>query len=215
MKLHLAKLILNLQSRQTRQDVADPYDMHRSLSRAFPRPESQVTFLWRLEDTRPGEPPVVLVQSEAAPNWQQLPERWLINQAQQRAWEPEAVIHSGQWLRFRVLANPTVTTVPKGVDVQGSARGRRKRLGLTRAEDQLDWLQRQSRRLGLGSMTAVVVRSNRLRSTRKKDHPITVVTALLEGQAQVTDPAALATGLKTGIGHARMLGLGLVSVAPL
>ncbi len=212
MTLHLAKLILNLQ--KARQDLSDPYDMHRTLSRAFAGPRIRSPFLWRLEDTRPGEPAVVLVQSETVPNWQQLPEHWWVDLAQ-RVWEPETVIHPGQWLRFRVLANPTVTTVPKGVQAQGSARGHRKRLGLTKADDQLAWLQRQGQRLGLSSMNAVVVRSNRLRSTKKKGHSITVVTALLEGQAQVTDSAALATGLKTGIGHARMLGLGLLSVAPL
>ena len=214
MTLHLSKLTLNLQSRQARKDLADPYDMHRTLNRAFAGPGSLSPFLWRLEDCRPGELPVVLVQSRDAPNWQQLPERWFIDQAQ-RAWEPEKVIRPGQWVRFRVLANPTITTVPQGVDVQGSARSHRKRLGLTRAEDQLSWLQRQGERLGLRHVSATVVRSGHVRSRKKKGHTMTVVAALLEGEAMVTDAAALVGGISAGIGHARMLGLGLVSVAPL
>lgn len=214
MTLHLTKLTLNLQSHQARKDLADPYDMHRTLNRAFAAPDGLSPFLWRLEDCRPGELPVILVQSKDAPNWQQLPEGWSVNQAQ-RVWEPEAVIRPGQWLRFRVLANPTMTTVPKGVNVEGSARGHRKRLGLTKTEDQLGWLQRQGQRLGLRHVSATVVRSGKVRSTRKKGHPMTVVAALLEGQALVADVAALAGGIRTGIGHARMLGLGLVSVAPL
>ncbi|MCY4331327.1 MAG: type I-E CRISPR-associated protein Cas6/Cse3/CasE [Cyanobacteria bacterium MAG CAR1_bin_15] len=214
MTLHLAKLTLNLQSRQARKDLADPYDMHRTLNRAFTGPDGLSPFLWRLEDSRPGELPVLLVQSKDAPDWQQLPERWSVDQAQ-RVWEPEKVIRPGQWVRFRVLVNPTITTVPKGVDVQGSARGHRKRLGLTKAEDQLGWLQRQGQRLGLRDMDATVVRSGKVRSSKKKGHPMTVVIALLEGQALVGDAAALAGGIRTGIGHARMLGLGLISVAPL
>ena len=214
MTLHLAKLTLNLQSRQARKDLADPYDMHRTLNRAFVRPGGLSPFLWRLEDYYPGELPVILVQSKDASNWQQLPDGWSVDQAQ-RVWEPETVIRPGQWVRFRVLANPTMTTVPKGVEVEGSARGHRKRLGLTKTEDQLGWLQRQGQRLGLRHVSATVVRSGKVRSTRKKGHPMTVVTALLEGQALVADAAALAGGIRTGIGHARMLGLGLVSVAPL
>ncbi len=214
MTLYLSKLTLNLQSSQTRRDLADPYDMHRTLSRAFTGPDGLSPFLWRLEDSRPGELPVVLVQSKDAPNWQQLPEHWLADQAQ-RVWEPEKVIRPGQWVRFRVLVNPTITTVPKGVDVQGSARGQRKRLGLTKAEDQLNWLQRQGNRLGLHHVSATVVRSGKVRSSKKKGHPMTVVIALLEGQALVADAAALVGGIRIGIGHARMLGLGLISVAPL
>ena len=214
MTLHLSKLTLNLQSRQARKDLADPYDMHRTLNRAFAGPGSLSPFLWRLEDCRPGELPVVLAQSKDAPNWQQLPERWFIDQAQ-RVWEPEKVIRPGQWVRFRVLANPTITTVPRGVDVQGSARSHRKRLGLTRAEDQLGWLQRQGERLGLRHVSASVVRSGKVRSSKKKGHTMVVVAALLEGQALVADSAVLAEGISAGIGHARMLGLGLVSVAPL
>lgn len=214
MTLHLAKLTLNLQSREARRDLADPYDMHRTLNQAFVRTDSLSPFLWRLEDSRPGELPVVLVQSKDAPNWQQLPERWLVDQAQ-RVWEPEKVIRPGQWVRFRVLANPTITTVPQGVEVQGSARSHRKRLGLTRAEDQLGWLQRQGERLGLRHVSATVVRSGKVRSSKKKGHTMIVVAALLEGQALVADSAALAAGIRAGIGHARMLGLGLVSVAPL
>ena len=214
MTLHLSKLTLNLQSRQARKDLADPYDMHRTLNRAFAGPGGLSPFLWRLEDCRPGELPVVLVQSRDAPNWQQLPEHWFIDQAQ-RVWEPEKVIRPGQWVRFRVLANPTITTVPRGVDVQGSARSYRKRLGLTRAEDQLGWLQRQGERLGLRHVSASVVRSGKVRSSKKKGHTIVVVAALLEGQALVADSAVLAEGISAGIGHARMLGLGLVSVAPL
>ncbi|KKZ10624.1 MAG: hypothetical protein TH68_10070 [Candidatus Synechococcus spongiarum 142] len=214
MTLHLAKLTLNLQSSEARRDLADPYDMHRTLNRAFAGSDGLSPFLWRLEDCRPGDLPVILVQSKDAPNWQQLPERWSVDQAQ-RVWEPEKVILPGQWVRFRVLVNPTISTVPKGVEVQGSARGYRKRLGLIKAEDQLSWFQRQGQRLGLHRVSATVVRSGKVRSSKKKGHPMTVVITLLEGQALVADVAALARGIGTGIGHARMLGLGLISVAPL
>ena len=215
MMLHLTKLTLDLQSRDARKDLADPYDMHRTLSHAFHGTDGRSPFLWRPEDYRPGERPMVLVQSGVTPNWKQLPDRWLAEDHAQRVWEPEKVIRPGQWVRFRVLANPTITTVPKGMERQGSARGHRKRLGLTKPEDQLNWFQRQGAALGLSSIAAEVVRSGRIRSTRKKGHVITVDTALFEGQALVVDAVALARGMKTGIGHARMLGLGLISVAPL
>ena len=215
MMLHLTQLTLDLQSPDVRKDLTDPYDMHRTLSHAFHGTDGRSPFLWRLEDCRPGERPMVLVQSGIEPNWKKPPNRWLAEDHIQRAWEPEKVIRPGQWVRFRVLANPTITTVPKGIEGQGSARGHRKRLGLTKPEDQLNWFQRQGAALGLSSIAAEVVRSGRIRSTRKKGHLMTVDTALFEGQALVADAVALAAGMKTGIGHARMLGLGLISVAPL
>lgn len=44
---------------------------------------------------------------------------------------------------------------------------------------------------------------------------MSVATAQFDGQAVIADPDALAAGVRSGNRHARMLGLGLVSMAPL
>jgi len=219
MTLLLSQLSLNLSHREVRRDLGNAYDLHRTLSRAFvDGPEAVVKpFLWRLESGRPLEPPRILVQSGAEPIWHQLPEGYVMSLAD-RAWRPEAVFQAGRAVKLRVLANPTVCRVPtpsKDNPVpEGPARGQRKRLGLWREDEQLEWLLRQTQRLGLSEVQAAVSRSERWRCRRGKS-PLTVAVAQFDGQAVIADPDALAAGVRSGIGHARMLGLGLVSVAPL
>lgn len=219
MTLLLNRLSLNLGHRDVRRDLSNPYDMHRTLSRAFVNgPDDPVQpFLWRLETSRDAEPPTLLVQSARQPQWSQLPVDYLLSQAQ-RSWKPERAFSKGRAVSFRVRANPTVNRMPQAAHddagPSGSRRGRRKRLGLWNEAEQLEWLQRQAARLGLMQVTAVVSYAERLRC-RRKGGVMTVSAAQFEGQAVITDPEALAAGVRTGIGHARMLGLGLVSLAPL
>lgn len=219
MTLLLNRITLNLGHRDVRRDLGNAYDMHRTLARAFTGgPDETVQpFLWRLESSREGAPPTLLVQSQEEPCWEHLPTGYVQSQAQ-RSWTPEAVFRKGKAVAFRVRANPTVNRVPQitsgNETANSSSRGRRKRLGLWREEEQLEWLHRQAERLGLGAVTATVSHAERL-CCRRGGAVITVATAQFDGQAVIADPDALAAGVCCGIGHARMLGLGLVSVVPL
>lgn len=219
MTLHLSQITLGLNSADTRRDLSDPYDMHRTLCRAFIQEEDvPAPFLWRLEKISPGTSPIVLVQSAVIPAWEHLPDGYLLHQAI-RSWDPEAVIRAGQQIRFRVIANPTVNRVPEPRPGQpastGSARANRKRMGLTRGDEQLGWIERKCGHLGLTEVIVEVTSSDRICCQRKPGHTITVVTAQFDGQARVEDTSALVAGIRSGIGHARMLGLGLCSVVPM
>lgn len=213
MTLLLNQLTLNLGHRDVRRDLGNAYDMHRSLARAFASgPDHAVQpFLWRLEISREVEMPTLLVQSQAEPRWKHLPAGY-VQAHDQRSWTPEDVFGKGEAVIFRVRANPTVNRMPQATS--GSSRTQRKRLGLWREEEQLEWLQRQAERLGLDAVAATVTHTERLRC-RRAGSVMTVATAQFDGQALIADPDALAAGVRSGIGHARMLGLGLVSVAPL
>lgn len=219
MSLILSRLRLNVGQRDVRRDLGNPYDMHRTLVRAYADgPEAEVRpFLWRLELGREGQVPEVLVQSESEPRWSQLPLDYLIEH-EVRSWSPEEVLRQGRRLRFRLRANPTVCRVPPAPENKEGpitdARGNRKRLGLWKEEEQLAWMERQADKLGLASVEAVVSSSARLRC-RRRGGVLTVAATLFEGQAVIADPDALATGIRQGVGHARLLGLGLVSVAPI
>lgn len=219
MTLHLTRVTLNPLDRQVIRDLADPYDMHRTLTRAAERAaDLPIPFLWRQDSSGPTEPQIVLIQSEQPLNWNALPDGFA-GQVEQRTWNPDAVLKAGQQLRFRVVANPTVNRVPQArpVDEPSNlpARGRRKRLGLRCEADQLAWMRRQADRLGLIPISLAVSRTGQIRSHRKANHRITVCTAQFDGVATITEPAALISGMRRGIGHARMLGLGLVTIAPL
>jgi CRISPR system Cascade subunit CasE len=215
MSLFLYKLHLNLADRDVRRDLSNNYEMHRSLSRAFvDSAHDKITpFLWRKETPTGDASPCLLVQAATEAHWDALAPGWLL-EWQERRWDPQAAFRPGLRVSFRLRANPTVNRLPNEQEQKGeSARGRRKRLGLWREEDQLDWLQRQAQRAGLVSVEASVSQAERLRC-RKRDNTITMASAQFDGNAMIADPDALVTAVCNGIGHGRMLGHGLLSLAP-
>lgn len=216
MTLFLYRLHLNLADRGVRRDLGNAYEMHRSLSRAFVDSENDkiTPFLWRKETTAGDASPLLLVQAATEAHWDALAPGWLL-EWQERRWDPQAAFRPGLRVLFRIRANPTVNRLPIEQAHKGeSARGRRKRLGLWCEEDQLDWMQRQAQRAGLASVEVSVSQAERLRC-RKRDNTITMASAQFDGNAMIADPHALAKAVCNGIGHGRMLGHGLLSLAPM
>jgi CRISPR system Cascade subunit CasE len=206
--MELARITLNLADWQARRDLADPYDMHSTLARAFapaadapPEP-----FLWRLEPPAGGRTVQLLVQSDGGGRWEALRTeipRWALG-VDLRAWDPAATLQRGLRVRFRLRANPTVT------------RGGKRR-ALINEPDQRQWLERQFEKSGIQATGFEVVEGVRLNARRRKEGGamLTVNAVLYEGAAFVVDPAAAVEAVTRGLGHARMLGLGLLSLAPL
>ena len=203
--MELARILLNLDSRDARRDIADPYEMHSTLSRAFAASaiERPKRYLWRLETPRNGASPFVLVQSETpgnwpkllveVPGWSALPET--------RRWEPATVLQQGTSVQFRLRANASVSR-------QG------KRVGLWTADEQRDWFSRQLQRAGLADIGFSSVSSERLLGNRRRgEGKVVVCAAQADGIATVSSAEALTVALSEGLGHAKMMGLGLLSIA--
>lgn len=211
--MFLSRLILDLRSTQARRDLANPYQMHASLCRALAEPDEAVPhFLWRTENVQPNEWPKVLLQSPIEPAW----ERWLGHPtfANYLVQLPETkpvsydVLSSHQVLRFRLQANPTVTR-------KDPATQKNKRHGLKIIEEQLEWLGRQGQKGGFEVLGAMVVQNKRLRLSRHDPDrpPIVLQSVLFEGHLRITHLEAFQTTLAHGLGHAKALGFGLLSVA--
>lgn len=200
--MYLTRLRLDPRSALARRDLADPYDMHRTLVRAFVQDSEQTPprFLWRGEPTSAWGEPVVLVQSEEAGQWSTLEAlpNYLKEAAETLEWQPEARLRVGERYRFRLFANPTVTRNGK-------------RLGLMAEEAQLAWLARQGVRLGFSVDAALVTGSELLRS-RKGDSRISLLRASFEGRLIVDDADVLARAVRTGIGPGKAFGCGLLSL---
>lgn len=204
--MYLSRLSLDPRHPQARRDLADAYEMHRTLVRAFaPRPEGPPhRFLWRLEGRDGFElSSVVLVQSEQPADWSVL--------AAHKGYANEIIgnkpvnlakfVQGGTRYRFRLLANPTVT------------RGG-KRYGLTREEDQLAWLVRQGERQGFSLLGCQRGANERLRTRQgRTGNRITIHTALFEGILEAVSADSLRQGMLKGFGHGKALGLGLLSLA--
>ncbi|MDY6956282.1 MAG: type I-E CRISPR-associated protein Cas6/Cse3/CasE [Pseudomonadota bacterium] len=228
--MRLYRITLNPRSKDARRDLADPYQMHATLCRAFfaqgtPCPPGAL--LWRLEPEADAQGyPRVLIQSQAAPEWSQLRESgWLalaepgIDLVQKLGLDALA---AGQAFRFRLRANPCKT-------VQG------KRTGLVHADAQHDWLARKGERHGFGLPASntpdyfdfaaspkgqpypdVRVSQDQMLIGRRHDGTtIRVYAALFEGRLTVSDPERFRVALASGIGHGKVMGLGLLSVIPM
>ncbi len=180
--------------------------MHRTLARTF-TPDAETPparFLWRLERRADYQPStVVLVQSAETANWSVLED--LSGYASEiqpnKAVDLEMLVQPGARYRFRLLANPTVTKDGK-------------RYGLTREEEQLEWLARQGGRHGFSILGCVRGADERLQVKQgRSGNRITLHTALFEGMLQADSADPLRQGVLNGFGHGKALGLGMLSLA--
>lgn len=207
--MYLARLRLDPAHPQARRDLASAYEMHRTLSRAFARSadDPPARFLWRLEAQGADAfflPPTVLVQSVEPGNWMALDDLqgYLYQQVEMRLVNLDGLLQRGRTCIYRLACNPTVT------------RGG-KRFGLVREDDQIEWLQRQGRTHGFTLNTARILRSERVSVNQGRGgQRITVQVVQFDGMLRVVDPSKVAQVLVHGIGHAKALGLGMLSLAP-
>ena len=202
--MYLSKLVLDPGQPQARRDLADPYEMHRTLTRAF-APDSETPperFLWRLEPRADFGPAIVLVQSATPANWLGLggSAGYAKEIHGNKAVDLNRFIQAGARYRFRLLANPTVTRDGK-------------RYGLPSEDQQMAWLSRQGERNGFGLRECVRRARDRLRIRQgRTSNYITVDTGLFEGVLEVISPEQIRDAIVGGIGHAKVLGLGLLSL---
>lgn len=207
--MFLSKLVLDPTHPQARRDLANPYEMHRTLSRVYAdSPDSPpARFLWRLEhnaDHPPEEAAIVLLQSATPGRWKCLQERL----GYVRALHPDKVVPVNQLLQasrshvFRLCCNPTVTRNGK-------------RFGLLSEEGQLAWLVRQGNQHGFAPLHARISRNERVSHRQGRGGGrITLQVVQFDGLLRAEKPAKLEQALVSGIGHAKALGLGMLSLAP-
>lgn len=217
--MYLSRLLLNPRSRQARREAADPYQLHRTLMNAFAGKRDESGVLHRLDvDARTGSL-MLLVQSQARPDWGFLAERdYLLPADPFGSLDNPAVkpfdlpLRTGQLLNFRLRANPTVKKVRR--DGMGERRNSN-RVPLVHEAAQVEWLQKQAAKNGF-RLLHLDVSQPASATSYKRDNggPITLYTVQFDGRLQVVDPDALRQAIVQGIGPARAFGCGLLSLAP-
>lgn len=200
--MFLSKLILNPRSREARRDLANPYELHRTLARAF-APDNETSparFLWRLEPTVSWQHPILLVQSVYPANWAALADLayYLHQEIEVKEFEPENWLNSGHIFRFRLQANPTVTRNGK-------------RWGLLKEDEQLAWLTRQGERHGF-FLEQALVSASAMQQGRKGEGKLSVLTVTFDGYLRVQEACLLWNAMGKGIGPAKSLGCGLLTL---
>ena len=226
--MYLSQLILNPQSRQVQHELADPYELHRTVSRAFPdgvfkaeRTEDNATnILFRVDLHPRTRIPTLLVQSRQHPRWDFLSAEkkdYLLGEndlpldiENPAVKEMNLQLHEGQTLAFRLRANPTVKK-----DREGKKQGRR--VGLIHEEDQRKWLERKLESAGAALVSVNIVneqfRHGKLFTEREKEKRMNFLSVQFDGVLQVKKPDDLVSTLFTGFGSAKGLGFGLLSLA--
>lgn len=199
--MHLARLTLDLRNAAARRDLADAYDMHRSLVRAFVQDADQrpPRFLWRVEPESVWREPVLLVQSLVEPDWSAISSTgYLKRPPETKTVDPQALIETDRLYRFRLFANPTITQ-------QG------KRYGLRTEDEQTGWLERKAAKCGFAVETGLVTSSD---VVHLRGDNICLQQACFEGVLRAKDANALQNALVQGVGSGKAFGFGLLSLSP-
>lgn len=196
----LSRFELNSNHREARRDLANAYEMHRTVKRLC----GESTPLWRLEDN------IVLMQSPTEPLWSGLQDGYLQSR-NQRPYPIDRLQLEGRELRFRLKANPTITQRPE--EAEGK-KVRGKRWSLVREEEQKAWLKRQGERAGFEAFLVDVTESQKLNFSKPGSRTfITIHSCVFEGRLRVTDLASFRETLAKGLGSAKAFGMGMLSLA--
>jgi len=207
--MYLSQLILDPKHRQVRSEMANRYEMHRTLTACFPeKKRSEINLLFRLETAQHSGmvPPKLLVQSRLVPDWSHLIERCLLVEAPQtKSFNPN--FQNGDRYVFRLLANPTVKRKQAGKTS--------KRVGIYDSKGQEAWLERKGTQAGF-SVTALRITNQGILESRKRKNSHTFqikhLAVQFDGLLEVSDPGALKLAVQNGIGSAKGFGFGLLSL---
>ena len=252
--MYLSHLLIDIgehpdRPRPARRWLQNIYHVHQRLSMAFPAPGQRekdpefllpfdpagfdrTPFLFRIAYAQSGDTrrPVILVQSESAPDWDYAFHNapFLAAQPQVKPYTP--TFSEGDLYRFRIRINLSkkskksadgsdLSTPGVGVDAAGRPKSQSKRVALTWEASKdpesviSEWFTWKAARQGFAPDTVRLVHLGRVTGT-KASRRLTFQSALLEGALAVACPAAFLAAVQRGIGSAKAFGFGLLSVAP-
>ncbi len=212
--MYLSKLVLQTKSQQVRHDISNPYNLHRTIMRAFPSPfPKNERVLFRIENSEREELPVILVQSLTLPEWSKVEAKYhgYFGQDPETKSIERLFTEPGQVLRFRLRANPTKRVIYKNT-------GNSQRISLFKEQDRCKWLSRKAMAGGFSVMEErLLVRSAPYRTIfitqEDKTHKATINMVDFDGLLTVFEPEKFLECVHKGIGPAKGLGCGLLSLA--
>jgi CRISPR system Cascade subunit CasE len=178
--------------------MANSYEMHRTISRAFgddPTIWDSARVLFRFDEQ---PKPHVIVQSLVEPDWSKLPSDYLVEEADIR---PVSVVFTTATIyAFRLRANPTVKKDGK-------------RRGILDEEKQIAWLNRKGDEGGFKVLDARINQEPKADFNTASGQAATMVSVRFDGALSVADPEKFQLAFERGIGSGKGVGFGLLSLA--
>lgn len=210
MDVWLARLRLNVKSREVRRDLRDAVALHRRVMSLLPdglgdQARHKAGVLYRLDETRQG--PTLTVQAGLLPSDEKLPEGYC-EFAVRHLTPLLKALQPGMRVHYRIAANATKRAAKsdekhkKGqiVALSGVAAG--------------EWWQRQATTHGLTLVTSFAQPLPQARGEREDGKSVCHAVTRFDGTAIVRDPDLLREALVRGIGRGKSYGCGLLSLAP-
>jgi CRISPR system Cascade subunit CasE len=215
--MYLSRLILDPHNRRVQKEIADRYQLHRTVMNAFhdDLDDDEERVLFRVEASQRGRDLALLVQSWTMPDWTWLAEPGArgyllaVSEPNPAVKQFELDLTHGQRLAFRLRANPTAR--------RRCSDGQRRRVGLYDEEEQLDWLERKAERGGFDLLAARTSGQTTVGGCvyrNGKKHNLTLFSVQFDGLLAVADPRELEETVREGVGSAKAFGFGLLSLAP-
>ena len=186
----------------------DSYAWHKRIWEAFPgRPETERTFLTRMDDTGHGFR--LLILSKDPPS----PPDWCPSDNWQSKIVEDSFFRQSVY-RFSLLANPTKKLVVR--DANGIKKKNGRRIALSKSEDLIAWIERKGELHGFtvdsdSLKTVPRPRQHFLKQGQSGTHTVTEFT----GALRVTDPIAFQQAASHGIGSAKAFGFGMLCLVPI
>ena len=172
MEIYLTKMILNPLSRRVHTEIGNPQELHKTISRAFPKienppdtpkhkektPRNEFNILHRLDIEKNRGTAFLLVQSEYKPDWSFLNGEFADEIETKNVGENYRAIENGMNLIFRLQSNPTrragndyeypVEKKREEFNEKFKHPKKRRRIPIYKEEEQIKWLARQGERCG-------------------------------------------------------------------
>lgn len=143
---------MNSQNSQVLKDIGDFYELHRTLSNAFPQKSGAKSYreefkiLYRLEYFEGKGCPVLLVQSAIIPHWEAIQEKYsgyFLEQPQSKSLNPLMErLNNNQICIFRLKANP-VKRPPPQKNSENSSRGKTNRIPIINEQQLVEWISKK------------------------------------------------------------------------
>lgn len=212
--MYLSRMVLNPSEMQVKRDLASPYELHRTIMRAFPTPLPEgERILFRVENIVDSGISFVLVQSQNQPEWEKITQVYsnYFSEPPQIKSLQSLQVKNGDLLRFRLRANPTKRVLYESTQ-------RNQRISLFSEEDRKQWLHNKAKKGGffihLESLliTPAPYRTIFIAKEDKK-HKATINMVDYNGVLKVDNWDTLKCCVTQGIGPAKGLGCGLLSLA--
>ena len=220
---YLSKLELNPKSRQVWSELKNPYELHRTLSRAFGKEKEECQLarcLYRIEPETDRQKLHCLVQSKTEPDWEYLNEGYVRQPLLKREFQDSDLVRvfkAGRVLKFKLRANPTVCKNGKRVsmwEVKPDIETHDQRLDrIARIEARRsEWLVRKAEMSGFTALEFVIDTPDSIDKISSNAKQMLFDSVDYEGVLRVDEPALFLKALENGIGSGKAYGFGLLSV---